>query len=151
MNIYYLDSSAWVKRYFAERGSDWVERLFRESVLASSGLGYVEVTSAITRQEARGRLDEGTQRGMQKQLETDWGRIVQLEATKDLFIRGSVLARERRLRGADAVHLATAEWLKEEHCGSGGSGVILVTSDEELVAAGQAIGMRVENPVSFVR
>ena len=103
MNIYYLDSSAWVKRYFAEAGMDWVERLFRESVLASSGLGYVEVTSAITRQGTRGRLNEGTQRGMQKQLERDWGRLVQLEAAKSLFIRGSVLARERRLRGADAV------------------------------------------------
>jgi hypothetical protein len=29
MMLYYLDSRAWVKRYFEERGSAWVDRLFR--------------------------------------------------------------------------------------------------------------------------
>jgi predicted nucleic acid-binding protein len=42
MMVYYLDSSACVKRYFEERGSDWVGGLFEEdhflscSTLASS-------------------------------------------------------------------------------------------------------------------
>jgi predicted nucleic acid-binding protein len=48
--IYYLDSSAWVKRYFAEAGSSWMHSLFKsELALASTALGYVEVAATIAR------------------------------------------------------------------------------------------------------
>jgi hypothetical protein len=33
MTLYYLDSSAWVKRHFAELGTEWVNNLFEADPL----------------------------------------------------------------------------------------------------------------------
>ncbi len=53
--VYYLDASAWVKRYFAEAGSAWVHSLFsREITLASTVLGYIEVAASLARRSRPG-------------------------------------------------------------------------------------------------
>ncbi len=52
MTVYYLDSSAWVKRYLSEPGSAWVRRLFDgKEPLACCPLGCNEVAAAIARQQ----------------------------------------------------------------------------------------------------
>jgi len=58
MMLYYLDSSAWVKRYFEERGSAWVDGLFeQEHLLSCSTLGLVEVRATAARKCAGGAID----------------------------------------------------------------------------------------------
>ena len=48
--LYYLDSSAWVKRYFNEAGREWVNGLFEQhEVLGCSPLGLIEVGSTMAR------------------------------------------------------------------------------------------------------
>jgi len=55
--IYYLDSSAWIKRYFEEAGSDWVDGLFEGAdLLSCSTLGLIEVR-ATAGAEIRGGRD----------------------------------------------------------------------------------------------
>ena len=50
MILYYLDASAWVKRYYAEAGTPSVEHLFSgEHLLGCSSLGVVEVIAALSR------------------------------------------------------------------------------------------------------
>jgi predicted nucleic acid-binding protein len=57
--LYYLDASAWVKRYFAEAGNSWMHTLFRrEATLASTALGQIEVAAALARRAA-GDLSSG--------------------------------------------------------------------------------------------
>jgi predicted nucleic acid-binding protein len=55
------------------------------------------------------------------------------------------LARGYKLRGADAVHLATALGANDALVGTG-STVVLVASDEDLLAVAQQTGLTVENP-----
>ena len=58
MMLHYLDSSAWVKRYFDESGSDWVDSLFEEDCLLSgSTLGLIEVQATAARRCAAGAID----------------------------------------------------------------------------------------------
>ena len=53
--LYYLDASAWVKRYFAEAGSSWMHTLFlREAMLASTALGQIEVAATLARRVQTG-------------------------------------------------------------------------------------------------
>jgi hypothetical protein len=55
---YYLDSSAWVKRYFEETGSDWVDSLFEGGhLLSCSTLGLIEVMATAARKRAAGAVD----------------------------------------------------------------------------------------------
>jgi predicted nucleic acid-binding protein len=50
MIFYYLDSSAWVKRYYQESGTTWVQSLFEHNqVLACASLGLVEVMATLAR------------------------------------------------------------------------------------------------------
>lgn len=50
MIIYYLDASAWVKRYYQEEGTSWVQCLFtHRQVLACSSLGMIEVMATLSR------------------------------------------------------------------------------------------------------
>ena len=46
MTVYYLDASAWVKRYCAEAGSSWVQALFAREAALASGLHVIDPTQA---------------------------------------------------------------------------------------------------------
>ena len=146
MTLFYLDSSAWLKRYFHEPGSEWVMRLFgRGDPLASSVLGYIEVASALARQQVSRNLDEDKLSRLQQQLEEDWGDLTGLSVTEEVVRSAVRLARSHKLRGADAIHLASALGVSDALSGTGDS-LILVASDEELLAAAQQVGLTVENP-----
>ena len=54
----YLDSSALVKRYTQEEGSDKVNALLEErSIAAASRLAYPEILAAITRRHKAGDIE----------------------------------------------------------------------------------------------
>ena len=146
MTLFYLDSSAWLKRYFLEPGSGWTTRLFESgNPLASSVLGYIEVASALTRQQVPRKLDEDKLAQLQQQLEEDWGDLTGFPLTDETVGRAVRLARGYKLRGADAVHLATALGVNDALVGTGNS-LVLVASDEDLLAVAQQTGLTVENP-----
>ena len=58
MTLYYLDASAWVKRYSQEKGSGWVRSLLQQPGLlfASATLGFIEVSATLTRKQKAGEL-----------------------------------------------------------------------------------------------
>ena len=50
MIYYYLDASAWVKRYAKERGAKWMQDIFdQRPLMASASLGFVEVMATLAR------------------------------------------------------------------------------------------------------
>jgi hypothetical protein len=146
VTLFYLDSSAWLKRYFREPGSGWMVRLFQSGVpLASSVLGYIEVASALARQQMPRKLDEEKLARLQQQLEEDWDDLAGFPLTDEVTHRALRLARGHKLRAADAVHLATALCVNETLGGTGNS-LVLVSSDEELLSAARQMGLAAENP-----
>ena len=67
MTAYYLDSSAWIKRYFREAGSDEVARLFAGgSGFMCSRLGVAEVAAGVVRRARHERIDETLLEGLSK-------------------------------------------------------------------------------------
>ena len=59
MTVYFLDSSALVKRYVAEPGTAWIQALAVPSAhntLLISRITWVEVLSALARRQREGRL-----------------------------------------------------------------------------------------------
>lgn len=59
MKYYFLDTSALVKRYHMEKGTDYVDAIFKkhDRILISS-LAIVEVASVFNRKKLEGRLSE---------------------------------------------------------------------------------------------
>ncbi len=123
-------------------------RLFESGQpLASSVLGYIEVASALARQQVPRKLDEEKLARLQQQLEEDWADLAGLPVTDEVVGRALRLARGYKLRGADAVHLATALGVNDSLIGTGNS-LVLIASDEDLLAVAQQTGLTVENPAT---
>jgi len=135
-----------VKRYVQELGTAWVNELFEsDELLACATLGFVEVCAALARKGKAGELSADEVEAHTGEVEQDWRDFIQIEFTTELVISAAGRARQVALRGAGAVHLASAEALRRELAGTD-SDIEVVTSDHELKAAVQASGMRVVDP-----
>ena len=102
--ILYLDTSALVKLYAEEEGTELVERAVDEAeVVTTSIVAYAEARAALARKlrEAVEALDE------------DWETLDTYEATDELVRTAGALAEEQALRGFDAIHLASVLLVRE--------------------------------------
>lgn len=158
MSIYYFDSSAIVKRYVSEPGSEWV-RLVCEAVdpdtrakLNTIMLGeitVVEVTAAFAKRIHKTkdlRQDEGADiyKLFLKHLVEEY-EIVPL--TSALILEARSFAWKHALRAYDAVQLAMA--LHTRHAlEQSETELVFVCSDNALIQAARAEGLAVENPLT---
>lgn len=150
MSIFFLDSSALMKRYLQEIGSGWVSRLIDPAT------GYFVVVAEITRVEVAAALAARHRAGAITRNERDnlvnlvlrhfdlEYRIVAIEPT--VTSRAVALTQRRRLRGYDAVQLAAALTANEPLTAAGLAALTFVAADDDLVAAARAEGLPAENP-----
>lgn len=83
--------------------------------LAASRIAYVETRSAIARGRAAGRLSDRDAQHARRRLEQLWPDIAALEVSLPLVADAGDLAERHLLRGMDAIHLAAAIRVREEH------------------------------------
>jgi predicted nucleic acid-binding protein len=149
VSVFYLDASAWVKRYLKEPGSDRLTELFAGPArLVSTALGHVEVAATLSRQQVTRKLDENKLQLLQEQLGKDWNEITELPMTSGLFQQAIQLTQKYRLRGADAIHLAAALEFRKVFVGIE-ENLTLVASDHELLEAAANAGLHVEDPTDL--
>jgi predicted nucleic acid-binding protein len=146
MIFYYLDASAWVKRYYLETGTPWVQALFDSApTVTCASLGLVEVMATLARKHKAQEIDSDAFEKKAQELEEDWQGFVQIHLTPEVVRRAKEVAKQRALRGADAVHLASALLLEsrfveaEDH-------LVLITSDHELKEVSQSCNIEVIDP-----
>jgi len=111
--ICYLDTSALVKLYVREEGSETVRELVdAAAVVATAKVAYAEARAALARGFREGLLEERDYRLVVAALQDDWARYLALELSDPLIWLAGELAEKHRLRGFDAVHLAAAVTLQ---------------------------------------
>jgi predicted nucleic acid-binding protein len=109
----YLDTSALVKLYIAEEGSLLVRTALADArFVATSVVAYVEARAAFARRRQERALSSAAHRRLVQALDTDWGRYLRIEASEALIHEAALLAERHRLRGYDAIHLASALLLR---------------------------------------
>ena len=103
MAIYFLDSSAVIKRYAQEIGTAWVQALTLPTGPHSHFLAritWVEVISAVTRRERSGHLSPPGAAGALSDFQQDFGRqYIPVEISAALIGHAGSLARLHALRG----------------------------------------------------
>ncbi len=109
MSLVYFDSSALVKLVVEEEGSDVASALWDGCDAAlSSRLAHPEVCAALAAAHRNHDLDDDGFAAASR----DWAEfavaIRPVELTADVERHAGNLAQRRALRGADAVHLASA-------------------------------------------
>lgn len=104
----YLDTSALVKLYVAEAGSDDVRRLVENaSVVATSVVAYAEARAAFSRRKREGVLTAHGLRRIKNAFDVDWPRYLAIGATEEICREAGDLAERHGLRGFDSIHLAS--------------------------------------------
>ena len=134
----YLDSSALAKRYLLEPGSGDVRALVGQADhVAASVVTLPEVMSAIRRNWGTGGLDERGAGVARAELLRDWAAVMVLPADVATIGHAASIVWEHRLRGMDAVHLASAHQLAHDL----GEPVTFATFDRHLWRAARATGL----------
>jgi uncharacterized protein len=137
--IAYLDASALVKRYLDERGSRETIALTGDSELnATSIVSRAEVAAALAKAARTGLVTEDRARKAQRSFARDWPDLIRVPVTQALVERAEGLAWDHRLRGYDAVQLASALTWQE----SVGSEIVLATFDQQLWDAAPNAGVK---------
>jgi uncharacterized protein len=111
--ILYLDTSALVKLYAEEAGSQVVRRVVAASdLIATSLLSYAEARSALARKCRGGEIARAALNRLRQEFERDWVRLHVLPVDEALVRKAGDLTEEHALRALDALHLATADNLQ---------------------------------------
>lgn len=110
--LYYLDASAVVKRYVAEKGSHWVREQLEaqpETIVTISQLSLVEVISALTK---RNRMNEliltDLEYAQAKFLQHCQEQYQVIPLDGSIVERAIQLLKVHPLRAYDAIQLSTA-------------------------------------------
>lgn len=149
MPVFYLDSSALVKRYQHEAGTEVIDELLESASpgdrFYTSFLSVLEVTSAVHRLMVAGQLQEGAGHEILARLRLDLRARFLLWPLNDDVVSAAVSVVElHKLRSADAIHLASALAIVSLVAGLP---VVMVSSDRELMRAARAAGLGILHPL----
>jgi predicted nucleic acid-binding protein len=136
--ILYLDSSALVKIYVEEAGSDKVRQAVeRAAVSGTSQVSRVESIAAFKKLTRKGALPLEKADACVKALRSDWSDLFQLEVQTYIVDSAAALAWDLDLRGNDAIQLASAlRWKKETS-----SEVTFASWDSKQREAARTVGL----------
>ncbi len=139
MALFYLDTSALVKLYVREPGTDRLLHLagnLTENKLAVLSLSAVEARSAIRRRERAGDLDFQTTSLVLDRLRRHMETVFLRQAVNDIVLDGAQEMIDRyALRAYDAVQLAGCLALKAS---AGAELPVFVCSDQQLLEAARS-------------
>lgn len=152
MSACFLDASALVKRYTVEPGSVWTLSITDPAaghtiLLAEITLAEVAAALAAKQRAPHGISIEERDRALSRFLQDCDEYFLLLQVDRSVIDVAVDLTQQYRLRGYDAVQLATAlvanrDLAQQEH-----PPLIFVASDEDLLTAAQAEGLPTGNPL----
>jgi len=136
--ILYLDTSAWLKLYVAERGTQEVIAAMQSAELvAISRIAYAEARAALARVLREKRTTQTEHRRRIAALDADYAEVLKVEVSEEVVRQAGELAESHALRGFDAIHLASARWLARKTR----KPVRLLAFDERVNEAARALGL----------
>ena len=131
----YVDSSALVKKYVQEPGSDRVLKLLAQSgMTVTAKLAYPEILAGLNRKRREKGITEKDYRDALADFESDWLALLIIEFQDELLPLIKHLTAKHPLKGADSVHLASALWIQK----ASKEKVSFVASDIQLLRAAKA-------------
>ncbi len=138
--IVYLESSALVKVVLAEEQAEVAVSLWEEAdQVTTSRLTYPEARAAMAAAVRDGRMSSKSHRAAKRRLTAHWEEFDIVELVPRIAAAAGDLAERSRLRGGDAIHLASALDVARGE-------FVLATWDQELARAAERAGLNVAPP-----
>ena len=152
----YVDSSALIKHYIRETGTDALEAKLIEpnTRVFISTLGYAEISAAFARRMREGLLPRREASLLFARFREEW--MFDLNHVElNVGVLGFIprLVNDYPLRGPDAIHLASALSLRDSarlsmHAATSVRSLTFASSDKQLNNAASAEGLAVFDPES---
>lgn len=151
MSSYFLDSSAVVKRYLPEVGTPWVRQLCDPASGAAIIVGAITAVEVAAALAARHRAAAGIaatahDNALALFLRHYGDEYAIVDLDRGIIAQAIALPQRRRLRGYDAVQLATALAADRALRAAGLTPLIFVAADRDLLTAARAEGLAVDDP-----
>ena len=151
MAVFYLDTSALVKRYRTEEGTEFIDTLFRkieksEDRLATSFFSALEFISALRRLLKGEQITQEAFFDSTARFVADLEKYFIISSVDDTVVSRSLsLIIKHAIKTADAIQLSSVLHLKEVSAESREE-LLFVVDDEELSHAAQDEVLTVLNP-----
>jgi len=154
VSLYFLDSSAPVKRYVTEIGSDWIRAVTDTAAgnpLIIARITWVEVLSALARRQREGSITPDDVARAIQTFNYDLDMQYQVAEVDAALARAAgELVIQHPLRAYDAVQLASALRVQSDLAQTEVTSLTFVTADERLMAIAQAQGLHTDNPNQYL-
>jgi predicted nucleic acid-binding protein len=132
----FFDSSAFVKRYVREEGTEAVLSLCDgASEIGLSGIALPEIISAFCRLRREGKISDVQYRQLKSSLLTDIEDAAFCDLTPQVLAQAIASLEDSVLRGMDALHIGSAVALKAD---------VFVSADRRQCDAAARAGLRVQ-------
>ena len=150
VSVYFLDSSALVKRYVEESGSAWIQTLTEPNAhhkLIIVRITWVEILSAFARRQREGTFAPADAAKALQSFRFDLDHQYQVvEVDRSLIESAGQLVGKHPLRAYVAVQLASALRILPAFAQAKTIALMFVSADDRLIAAAQAEGLSTEHP-----
>ena len=144
VSVYFLDSSALVKRYFEESGSTWIQTLTEPKArhkLIIARIAWVEILSAFARRQREGTFAPADAAKALQSFRFDLDNHYQVvEVDRSLIESAGQLVGKHPLRAYDAIQLASVLRIMPAFAHAKTVSLTFVSADDRLVATAQAEG-----------
>jgi predicted nucleic acid-binding protein len=150
--VYFVETSALVKRYVQEDGTEWVQNA-TDPVAAHSiyvaEITLVEAISALRKAERQRSISEDQAKTAISDFRYDFEtQYLVIRLNSQIIERAASLAESHPLRAYDAVQLAVAVEIFNQSQANGLPAPLVVSSDTTLNDAAVKEGLKVEDPTS---
>ena len=153
VNAYFLDTSALVKRYVPESGSNWIQSITVPAAgnfLTISQITWVEVYSAFARRQREGSLSVDEVDQLMGDFRTDFDNQYEvLEVDRTLIETAGALVMQNPLRAYDSVQLASALRVQSTLISVSETQLVFVSADNRLLNIAQSTGLAIDNPNNY--
>ena len=153
VNAYFLDTSALVKRYVPELGSNWIQSITVPAAgnfLAISQITWVEVCSAFSRRQREGSLSGDEVDQLMGYFRTDFDNQYEvLEVDRTLIETAGALVMQNPLRAYDSVQLASALRVQSTLVSVPDTQLVFVSADNRLLNIAHSEGLATDNPNNY--
>lgn len=137
--ILYLDTSAFLKKYFREAGSDEIIARWKDATgIVTSSVAYAEALASIHQKKRDLNCNDDIFENIIHLFRRDWSSLIRVEVTDELNDWIDKMVSHYPLRGFDAIHLASAlivhDRLPEKF--------LFACYDNKLLQAAQSAGLQ---------
>lgn len=132
----FFDSSAFVKRYVSETGTEAVLNWCDQATeIGLSAIALPEIVSAFCRLRREGKIDDTRYRQLKSLLLADIEDAAICDLTSAVLAQSITSLETNVLRGMDAIHIGSAVALKAD---------VFISADQRQREAAVRAGLRVE-------